>query len=63
MWYNKSNKGLLFSRPYRPEREENPMDIEALIGSINALKEKLSKDDVDYIYCILMEIVTNPGSS
>lgn len=39
------------------------MDIEALIGSINALKEKLSKDDVDYIYCILMELVTNPGSS
>lgn len=39
------------------------MGIDELIGSIIASKEKLSSDDLDYIYCILMEIVTNLGSS
>lgn len=39
------------------------MGIDELIGSIIVFREKLSSDDLDYIYCVLMDIVTNLGSS
>ena len=39
------------------------MDIELLIKTIQSLKNVLLADDLDYIYCVIMEIVNDRGSS
>lgn len=39
------------------------MDIELLIKTIQSLKSVLLADDLDYIYCVIMEIANDKGSS
>jgi hypothetical protein len=38
------------------------MDIELLIKTIQSLKNVLLTDDLDYIYCIIMDIANGKGS-
>ena len=38
------------------------MDIELLIKTIQSLKNVLLTDDLDYIYCIIMDIAKGKGS-